>query len=208
MRLLFLAAAEPEQRVLGRAELKHPCPKAVFNSCPEISPAAKAIKTVLWKHHYASHCPSAHLSKYPCGDQAVPNLLSVTCLIISAGVIYIGRKWCCICAWLWDKCGEGSLWELTFRYVWSRRSRAGQGQSFFGCCWPLLFPLCWQPSLLINLQQHLMADCRIVGKIYPGAARSNCATGSRVFCEGFQDFLIHRISQFSLCQIPGSELSW
>lgn len=30
VRLLFLAAAEPEQRVPGTAELKHPCPKAVF----------------------------------------------------------------------------------------------------------------------------------------------------------------------------------
>lgn len=80
-----------------------------FNSCPEISPAAKAIKTILWKHHCASHCPSAHLSKYPCGDQAVPNLLSMTCLIISAGLIYIGRNWWCIWRWLWDKCGEGSL---------------------------------------------------------------------------------------------------
>lgn len=80
-----------------------------FNSCPETSPAAKAIKKILRKHHLASHCVSAHLSKYPCGDQAVPNLVSMTCLIRSEGLFYIGRNWGCICGWLWGNYGEGFL---------------------------------------------------------------------------------------------------
>lgn len=94
--------------------------------------------------------------------------------------------------------------ELTFRGVSGNRNRARQGQTFLGCCWLLLLPLCWQPSILINLQQHLMADWRIVGKIYPGAVRCNCAAVPLwIFCAGF-----HGISQSSSCQIPGSGLSW
>lgn len=86
--------------------------------------------------------------------------------------------------------------KLTLRCVASNGNRVRQGQNFFRCCWPLLLPLCWQPSILINLQQHLMADCRIVGKIYPGAVRCNCATGTRIFCAGF--LYIH-ISHSSVC---------
>lgn len=41
-----------------------------------------------------------------------------------------------------------------------------------------------------------MADCRIVGKIYPGAVRCNCVTGTRIFCAGF--LYIH-ISHSSVC---------
>lgn len=41
-----------------------------------------------------------------------------------------------------------------------------------------------------------MADCRIVGKIYPGAVGCNCATGARIFCTGF--LYIH-ISHSSVC---------